>query len=97
MNIDKNSKLFEVDIFDVIEEKPAENLQKGFAFERLTANDQKLLRQVIQEEERIERKAQTQQDLQRKEQLRKLYKAGKVAKPLSRIQSAWRNYESKNK
>ena len=44
MNIDKNSKLFEVDIFDVIEEKPAENLQQGFAFERLTANDQKLLR-----------------------------------------------------
>ena len=40
MNIDKNSKLFEVDIFDVIEEKPAENLQQGFAFERLTANDQ---------------------------------------------------------
>ena len=92
MNIDKNSKLFEVDIFDVIEEKPAENLQQGFAFERLTANDQKLLRQVIQEEERIERKAQTQQDLQRKEQLRKLYKDGKVAKPLPN-QNVWRNYD----
>ena len=92
-DIDKNSKLFDVDIFDVINETPKE---EKFSFENLIESDQKLLRQVIQEEERKERKVEAQQKLLRKEELRKLYKAGKVAKPLPN-QNAWMNYESKNK
>ena len=48
-DIDKNSKLFDVDIFDVINETPKE---EKFSFENLIESDQKLLRQVIQEEER---------------------------------------------
>ena len=91
-DIDKNSKLFEVDIFDVINQEP----DNRFAFEKLTDADQKLLRQVIQEEERKERKVEAQQKLLRKEELRKLYKDGKVAKPLPN-QNAWMNYDSKNK
>tara|TARA_R100000231_G_scaffold30582_1_gene26963 strand:- start:1652 stop:1936 length:285 start_codon:yes stop_codon:yes gene_type:complete len=92
-DIDKNSKLFDVDIFDVINETPKE---EKFSFENLIESDQKLLRQVIQEEERKERKVEAQQKLLRKEELRKLYKDGKVAKPLPN-QNAWMNYESKNK
>ena len=70
-DIDKNSKLFDVDIFDVINETPKE---EKFSFENLIESDQKLLRQVIQEEERKERKVEAQQKLLRKEELRKLYK-----------------------
>ena len=88
-DIDKNSKLFDVDIFDVINETPKE---EKFSFENLIESDQKLLRQVIQEEERKERKVEAQQKLLRKEELRKLYKDGKVAKPLSN-QNVWRNYD----
>ena len=72
-DIDKNSKLFDVDIFDVINETPKE---EKFSFENLIESDQKLLRQVIQEEERKERKVEAQQKLLRKEELRKLYKDG---------------------
>jgi hypothetical protein len=92
-DIDKNSKLFDVDIFDVINETPKD---EKFSFENLIESDQKLLRQVIQEEERKERKVEAQQKLLRKEELRKLYKDGKVAKPLPN-QNSWMNYESKNK
>ena len=92
-DIDKNSKLFDVDIFDVINETPKD---EKFSFENLIESDQKLLRQVIQEEERKERKVEAQQKLLRKEELRKLYKDGKGAKPLPK-QNAWMNYESKNK
>ena len=92
-DIDKNSKLFDVDIFDVINETPKE---EKFSFENLIESDQKLLRQVIQEEERKERKVEAQQKLLRKEELRKLYKDGKDAKPLPN-RNAWMNYESKNK
>tara|TARA_R100000426_G_C4802510_1_gene103119 strand:- start:390 stop:674 length:285 start_codon:yes stop_codon:yes gene_type:complete len=92
-DIDKNSKLFDVDIFDVINETPKD---EKFSFENLIESDQKLLRQVIQEEERKERKVEAQQKLLRKEELRKLYKDGKVAKPLPN-KNAWMNYESKNK
>ncbi len=88
-DIDKNSKLFDVDIFDVINETPKE---EKFSFENLIESDQKLLRQVIQEEERKERKVEAQQKLLRKEELRKLYKDGKVAKPLPN-QNVWRNYD----
>ena len=88
-DIDKNSKLFDVDIFDVINETP---MEEKFSFENLIASDQKLLRQVIQEEERKERKVEAQQKLLRKEELRKLYKDGKVAKPLPN-QNVWRNYD----
>ena len=88
-DIHKNSKLFDVDIFDVINETPKE---EKFSFENLIESDQKLLRQVIQEEERKERKVEAQQKLLRKEELRKLYKDGKVAKPLPN-QNVWRNYD----
>jgi len=88
-DIDKNSKLFDVDIFDVINETPKD---EKFSFENLIESDQKLLRQVIQEEERKERKVEAQQKLLRKEELRKLYKDGKVAKPLPN-QNVWRNYD----
>ena len=88
-DIDKNSKLFDVDIFDVINETPKD---EKFSFENLIESDQKLLRQVIQEEERKERKVEAQQKLLRKEELRKLYKDGKVAKPLP-TQNVWRNYD----
>ena len=88
-DIDKNSKLFDVDIFDVINETPKE---EKFSFENLIESDQKLLRQVIQEEERKERKVEAQQKLLREEELRKLYKDGKVAKPLPN-QNVWRNYD----
>ena len=63
-DIDKNSKLFDVDIFDVINETPKD---EKFSFENLIESDQKLLRQVIQEEERKEIKAEAQQKLLRKE------------------------------
>ena len=71
-DIDKNSKLFDVDIFDVIKK-----LQRMRNFpENLIESDQKLLRQVIQEEERKEKKKLSKSCY--KGRLRK-YKDGKVA------------------
>lgn len=77
----EHSALFREDIFtDFLTDQPQEYITTT-AFEDLSKEDQSLLHEVIHEERAFKRKSLKEQRQQKKEELRKKLKEGKIAQP----------------